>query len=117
MWHWLVVAAILAGLVWLLKSGRSSNSPQAPVAQYVWPPLGDYDFEVVGESHHQRVLKALRDSVSNPNQPATGTAILAPENDNPYDNKAVRVTVGGHTIGHLSRDDARSYRRRLVKIF
>ena len=40
-------------------------------------------------------------------------ALLIPDNGNKYDDKAVRVDIEGMTVGHLSREDARSFRRRL----
>jgi hypothetical protein len=39
---------------------------------------------------------------------------LIPEDTNPHDDKAVRVAMGGVTVGYLSREDARTYRRRLA---
>ena len=99
------------------KTLKSSAKPAAtaaePVAAYAWPEIGDYDFEVVGESNYQHVLSALADT-PNPNDDKTGLAILVPEDTNPYDDKAVKVTVQGVTVGYLSREDARSYRRRLA---
>ena len=40
-------------------------------------------------------------------------ALLVPDDSNKYDDKAVRVDIEGSTVGHLSREDARSFRRRL----
>lgn len=86
--------------------------PRAPTSvDFQWPHLGEYDFEVVGESNYQLALKALHGSATDGDP--TGTAVLILEDDNPYDDKAVKVTVQGVTVGYLSREDARSYRRRL----
>src|SRR3546814_14726118 len=41
-------------------------------------------------------------------------AILYLEDQNPYDNQAVRVDVEGNTVGYLARDDARSYRKQIA---
>ena len=35
------------------------------------------------------------------------------EDSNPYDSKAVRVDIEQQTVGHLSRNVARGYRKRL----
>jgi hypothetical protein len=92
---------------------KTVSAPPLPVAAYAWPALDEYDFEVVGESNYQHILSALSET-ANPNDEKTGLAILVPEDTNPYDNKAVKVTMQGLTIGYLSREDARSYRRRLA---
>lgn len=105
---------------YFLKTPRKLVMPKPPepvpqpVAAFHWPDLNEYDFEVVGESNYQMALKALRDTVTDPDEEATGLAILVPEDTNPYDDKAIKVTVQGLTLGYLSRDDARSYRRRLA---
>ncbi len=38
---------------------------------------------------------------------------LIPEDNNPHDPKAVAVRIDGGTVGYMSRDIARSFRRRL----
>jgi hypothetical protein len=117
---WIALLAALAIVVWYFTRGtgssggaRAPTAPPVPVAAFAWPELGEYDFEVVGESNYQHALSALADT-PDPDEEKTGTAILVPEDSNPHDNKAVRVTVQGLTIGYLSREDARSYRRRLA---
>lgn len=115
---WLLGVGAIAAVIWLIN--RADTPPQAPThpptitAHFAWPERGQYDFEIVGESHYQMVLAALADVPDTPDQEKTGTAILVPEDTNPHDNKAVRVTVQGLTVGYLSREDARSYRRRLA---
>ena len=81
----------------------------------------EYPLHAVGESYYQ---DALRDIVENsgdpgPNWPYAGAqcevmARLVPENGNPYDDQAVRVEIGGRKVGHLSRAEARRYRRMLA---
>ncbi|MHC4856598.1 MAG: hypothetical protein ACYTBY_02125 [Planctomycetota bacterium] len=56
---------------------------------------GQYDLEVVGESHYQRHLN---------------------ENTNPHDKKAIRAVINGGTVGYLSRKDARLFRKRIEKV-
>lgn len=125
MWTVLLITLLIIG--WFVVkiainalSGQTqkynSNTPTStsiPVAEHAWPDLGEYDFEVVGESNYQHALSALAEN-THPDEEKTGIAILVPEDNNPYDNKAVRVIVQGLTIGYLSREDARSYRRRLA---
>ena len=42
-------------------------------------------------------------------------AQLVLENDNPHDSMAVRVDIQGQTVGYLSREHARQYRRQLER--
>ncbi|MCH9638176.1 MAG: hypothetical protein K0U40_01660, partial [Betaproteobacteria bacterium] len=43
----------------------------------------------------------------------TFTAYLIPDDTNENDDKAVRVDINGAQVGNLSRENARSFRRRL----
>jgi hypothetical protein len=79
-------------------------------AFFHWPSEGNFDFEIVGESNYQPAIAALVEGTT-PGE--TFTALLIPENENPYDKLAVRVEIDGRTVGYLSREDARSFRRRL----
>jgi hypothetical protein len=114
-----VILLLIVGIAaaWFVFGGNARigttaqpTPPQQFTPAFHWPDIGDYDFEVVGESFYQEILKALR---GGPDEDGIGVAILVPEDENPHDNKAVKVTVQGLTIGYLSREDARSYRRRL----
>lgn len=40
-------------------------------------------------------------------------AQLIYEDENPYDSKAIRVDILGETVGYLSRENAREYRKEL----
>jgi hypothetical protein len=74
-------------------------------------PNGDR-FEIVGESYHQNVLNVLCGGKCEEGHQLLCHAVLVPESRNPHDANAVRVEIGGHTVGHLSRSDAATYRRR-----
>jgi hypothetical protein len=72
-------------------------------------------YEIVGESHYQDVL----DKIAGP-KTAEGVnhkceVLLICENGNKYDKNAVRVEIGGETVGYLCRDDAKSFREMLVE--
>jgi hypothetical protein len=79
----------------------------------VWPPLGEYDFDVVGEGFCQPQLEAMAGDHGTNSAEVYTTAYLVPDDQNSHDDKAVRVDIGGFTVGHLSREDARSFRKRL----
>jgi hypothetical protein len=79
-----------------------------------WPDIGDYRFEVVGESNYQKALKKYAGDHDENGSDTECVAFIIPEDHNKYDDKAVRVDIGTDTVGYLSRDDARSFRRRLA---
>lgn len=115
MWLILVIIAACIVIYFYLSAGASPRqddyvqSRRAPTT-HEWPELGEYEFEVVGESYYQDALRSLHSSASD----GIVTALLVPDDANPHDNQAVRVVVEGQTVGHLSRQDARSFRRRLA---
>jgi len=68
--------------------------------------FGDVRVDVVGESHYQPAIRAACNW-----KPGTDTlfqcmAELVPEPTNPYDRHAIKVTINGACVGHLSREDA-----------
>jgi hypothetical protein len=71
---------------------------------------GAYQDEVVGESHYQKDLKRLAGKERRKNVAARLTC----EDDNPYDKKAVRVSIEGKTVGYLPKEEARPYRQQLA---
>jgi len=99
------------------RSGKEVHPVE--VADYRWSDDGNFDFEVVGESYYQSDLRVLAGEHDDKGCRVYGTAVLMPENDNPHDDKAIAVYVKvaenepGRKVGHLSRHDARSFRRRL----
>lgn len=87
------------------RSASRSASPQGRGKSHS-RGHGDFDREVVGESHYQPALRKLKASQSKP----FFRAKLVPEDSNPYDNQAVRVDIDGQTVGYLPREDAREWR-------
>ena len=115
-----------AAVVWLFirpsKSARQERAARNMLASterttakqpFHWPELGEYDFEVVGESNYQGVLERLAGDHETESTDVEIVAELELENNNPHDPKAVAVRVRGQTVGYMSREDARSFRRRL----
>lgn len=111
----------------LADYGIHINQSPAPAATqinpgtpcFAWPELMEYDFEVVGESHYQEAIEKIAKQqaekyTNNPDAKIVPlTAYLIPDDHNEYDDKAVRVDINGMQVGYLSREDARSFRRRL----
>src|SRR5438477_6989249 len=73
---------------------------------------GDYPVACVGESHYQHALER-NCTAANTERENQVHALLCVEDTNPYDSEAVRVDVSGSTVGYLSRQDARTYRKLL----
>lgn len=74
-----------------------------------------YEFRtpIVGESHYTETLRQCYDD---PNAYRKGQAVfidvqLFKDNNNPYDNQAVAVISAYGKVGHLSRKNARKYRK------
>lgn len=122
----LAILVVLILGIWSAFSGKKQN-PRVPkrsaknkgessalsTQAFHWEGNGDFEFEIVGESHYQKILASLAGDhgVKSADQEHRATLVL--EDDNPHDEKAVGVYLAGKKVGHLSRDDARSYRRRL----
>jgi hypothetical protein len=77
------------------------------------PGPGTYSIEVVGESHYQAALAAICGGPTEEGADCIVEATLVHEDDNPYDNQAIRVDIQGKTVGYLSRTNARQFRAKL----
>jgi hypothetical protein len=80
---------------------------------YEWSDAGGFNCDIVGESYYQYAIKQLAGQNNEYVEEREYKAFLIPEDDNPHDNKAVRIDISGSTVGYLSRENARSFRRRL----
>ncbi len=76
----------------------------------ILPGPGRFSLEVVGESYYQENLEAICGPRKERGENRVVEVTLILDNNNPYDNKAVRVEVEGKKVGHLSREVARKYR-------
>jgi len=124
-WLALLTVSVIGGVIWFLRRKIKNRQTNAKTVQAVevtnfrWSNGGNFNFAVVGESFYQKDLKVLAGEHEDKGCRVYGTAVLCPEDDNPHDNKAVAVYIKtaenqpGRQVGHLSRQDARSFRRRL----
>lgn len=93
------------------------RAPQAETFDSVWLSGGggDFDFDIVGESHYQKNLDAICGGRTEDGVYFKCVAALVPDPDNRHDANAVRVELvpdtGGNArqVGHLSRGDALEY--------
>ena len=77
-------------------------------------PYRVFDVIVVGVSYYQEALAKICG-----NKRADGTALfkeatIVPYDDNPHDAHAVRVEIGGETVGHLGRKNAIILRSKMI---
>lgn len=86
----------------------SQDAPGTKDAQWLADAerFGDIRVEVVGESHYQPAIRAACDWKPGTDTLFHCTAELAPEPTNPHDRNAIKVTINGACVGHLSRQDA-----------
>jgi len=68
--------------------------------------FGDIRVNVVGESHYQPAIRAACNWRPGTDTLFQCTAEIVPEPTNPYDRNAIKVTINGACVGHLSRQDA-----------
>ena len=69
-----------------------------------------WTMDVVGELQFQENLLRQYRRHGGTEHDAKAIATLVPEEDNKHDANAVRVEIGGHPVGYLSRDHAHQYR-------
>lgn len=74
---------------------------------------GWFEQEIVGEASYQNQIRLIMSRL--PSGYNIVQATLELEDNNPHDNKAVAVKIGGVTVGYLARDTARAYRKLAAK--
>ena len=103
-----------------LLAGRFAACP-ACGEKFVVPGIpfvhgkGEFDFDIVGESHYQETLELIAGGWTYDGCHLCVDAIVLPEDSNLSDKQAVRVDISGATVGYLTREDARRWRRWLVR--
>ncbi len=75
-----------------------------------------FSVEVVGESNYQDALERICGGRTEDGHKLEVEARLKLEDDNPYDGKAVAVTIDHELVGYLSRNTARSFRKALAAV-
>ena len=94
--------------------GSPSSAPSPEPSGFLKGP-GTFQLPIVGESHYQDELEAICGGRTEEGEDLLTEALLVLEDSNPYGPEAVRVDIDGRTVGHLSRENACEYRRRLVE--
>lgn len=109
----LVFIVVVAAGMWFAKRGNTAT-PVVVAANLPGP--GTFEFDIVGESHYQDALEAICGGRTEESAEQSAEAVLVLEDSNPHDNMAVRVDIGGNTVGYLSKSNARAYRRQLREL-
>lgn len=92
-----------------------SDAPQGMQVADITNGPGTYNVDVVGESHYQKALGSICGGRTEKGHRLKIEALLVPEDDNPHDSKAVRISVQDRTVGYLDRETARSFRKKFAE--
>lgn len=95
---------------WLSGNHKKSSKITMQIGELKNGP-GTYSVDVVGESHYQEALEDICGGRTENSQRLEVEAFLVPENDNPYDPKAVCIYIQDQPVGHLDRKTARGFRK------
>ena len=90
-------------------------TPLQPGDRLVLEGPNAFALPIVGESHYQEALERICGPRTEEGEDRLVEARLILEDQNPHDSLAVRVDINGMTVGYLSREHARMYRRGLSK--
>jgi len=104
----IVLAVIVLIFLYLKKLGRKVGTPRAPDAG---ADIDRFCVQVVGESHYQNHLTSLCGERSAEGVTMVLRADVVPDSSNKFDHEAVRVDIGGLTVGYLPREAAPQWRR------
>jgi hypothetical protein len=87
------------------------STPLAKQPQLFLEGPGLFAIDVVGEGSYQPALARICGGRREESANLEVEACLRYEDSNPYDPLAIRVDIEGETVGYLSRENARMYRR------
>ena len=101
----------MTGLASLYSRWLGKRPPARDPRPRVLEADGSFRIAVVGEASYQDNLERICGARKKDGENLVTDAVLIPEDDNPADRNAVRVTIRGLTVGYLSRPDAADYRK------
>ncbi|TXI17956.1 MAG: hypothetical protein E6Q62_07855 [Nitrosomonas sp.] len=85
---------------------------------YTWQESGQFTFKVATKSFQGAIQQLLQKNtacsdVNSVPREHIFQACLIPDNDNPYNNNAIRIDIDNRTVGFLNLDEALKFRARL----
>jgi hypothetical protein len=115
-WYWGIALFVVSIFIIYKPSDNSSARAVANESLKISENQSEFgssslSIDVVGESNYQDVLIAIAGNHGDSPPEGVVIASISPEPTNKYDNLAIRVDINGGTVGYLSREDARSYRK------
>jgi hypothetical protein len=123
----IIIVALLA-LYYLIKGApkakplvleRPAGGSYTPVPEGEpvrhWRDAGRFNLEVVGESRYRDTVRALAGEHGGSKADARHKALLLPDDDNPYEDKAVAIFLSGEMVGYLAPKDALALRAMLKR--
>jgi len=110
---WLLILAIVA-VICFFHLTRTMLKVDTPLPRLVGD--GKYAVEIVGKSNYPSSFEKIcgrrtADCINRKTE-----AHLTLEDDNRFDNQAVRVSIAGYTVGYLPGAVARDFRRAVVGV-
>ncbi len=107
---------IVGGIAYYLLRGKFQRTNSQAQTYGHLPGPGTFDFDIVGEANYQAALEKICGGRTKDSAEYLTEAVLYLEDSNPHDDQAVMVTIDGETVGYLSRQNARSYRKQLKQM-
>lgn len=98
--------------LWKKLFGVADEKPAKPRPTRPEPKDSQaYHFAVVGESNYQDAIKRV---TGGPGWEGPGFLVAEPKNK--YDKNAVRVDIGGKTVGYLARELAEEFQPGILRL-
>jgi hypothetical protein len=94
--------------------GSYTPVPEGEPARH-WSDGGRFTVEVLGESRYRNAIVRLAGQHGDAKADARHTALLLPDDANPYEEKAVAVFLSGEMVGYLAQQDALAFRQLLAR--
>ena len=105
----IIFGALIVIVLFAQRSRREVQNPSREPESDI--DVGRFNVQVFGESHYQNHLTSLCGERSSEGVIIVLRADVVPDSSNKFDHEAVRVDIGGLTVGHLPRDAAPQWRR------
>lgn len=98
-----------------LFAKKEENKENQEIDEVEFPPHGNYDLEIVGESHYQSNIESICGERKERGEYFETVANLILEDTNPHDKNAVRIEIQSKPVGYLSKEVAKLYRAILTE--